>query len=256
MGILDSIIVTKPRAPRITLYGDPGIGKTTLASKFPDALFLLTEDAECAGITATPVLTRFVDVWKAIKELLEAPDLHYKTIVLDSISKLDNLVITHIMENEPVGKNGEKPSTIKSACGGYGAGYDKAQMMHRALKMQMDGFKDKGIAVIYIAHLATATHRAPDKEDYDYYTITMNHDKSRAVYVDDVDMVGFCKLQSFTKETDSGRNIIVSSDNHVLITGISDGHVSKSRYAMPTELPMDFDQIAKYIPFYNLGAQE
>jgi putative protein kinase ArgK-like GTPase of G3E family len=41
MSILDNIITTKPGAPRITVYGKPGIGKSTLASQFPEPLFRL-----------------------------------------------------------------------------------------------------------------------------------------------------------------------------------------------------------------------
>ena len=34
---------TVPRAQKVVLYGVEGIGKTTLASKMPDALFIDTE---------------------------------------------------------------------------------------------------------------------------------------------------------------------------------------------------------------------
>ncbi len=251
MSILDSVITTKPGAPRVTLYGKPGVGKSTLASKFPAPLFVLTEDNELPGIQALEVAQTFTDIWKNIKALLAEKDLPFKTIVIDSISKLDHLIVEHILENEPVGKNGQKASTLTSACGGYGAGYMKAASIHAAFKGLMDKFKERDICVVYVAHLGVIKHKAPDQEDFDIYSVVMNHEKSRAVYIDDVDGVFFCRLKSFVSETESGRSLVRSSGDRVIMAGVSDGHVSKNRFNMPNELPMSFDELAKHIPFFN-----
>lgn len=250
MSILDSIVTTKAGAPRVTVYGNPGIGKSTLASQFPRPLFLLTEDNELPGIKAIPV-DSFVSIWDTIKGLLKCEEFPFDTIVIDSISKLDALVVEYILDKEPVGKNGSKPSTLTAACGGYGAGYMRAESLHRALKSLLDKFKERGIAVVYIAHMAHGTVKPPDNEDYTNYTIVMNHDKSRHVYIDDVDCVLFCKLKSYTSQLDSGRTMVKSTDERIIVTGINDSFVSKNRFAMPSEIPMSYDAIAKYIPFYN-----
>ena len=250
MSILDKIGTTKPGAPRLTIYGKPGIGKSTFAAQFPEPLFLLTEDCELPGIQALPVATNFGEVWENVKQLLALDELPFQTLVIDSISKLDTLVIERILEQEETTKSGKKATTLAAAGGGYGAGYAKAQRIHRAFKTQMDKFKERGITVVYVSHLCVTKHKSPDAEDYDMYSIIMNHDKSREVYIDDVDAVLFCKIQSYVKETESGRNLIVSSDQRVIVSGISDGHVSKNRYGMPSEIPMSFTELAKYIPFY------
>ena len=84
MSILERIAVSVPEAPRITIYGKPGIGKTTLASQFPEPLFLLTEknglvDSNCLG-----VYKDYAAIWKDVEELLTLETLPFKTLVIDS----------------------------------------------------------------------------------------------------------------------------------------------------------------------------
>ena len=251
MTILDSIITTTAGAPRITIFGKPGIGKSTLAAAFPSPLFILTEDNELPGVKALPIAHSFAEVWKNIKALLALDELPFKTIVIDSVSKLDTLIVEHILDNEPIGKGGAKPSTLTAACGGYGAGYLRAASIHSALKSLMDKFKERGVCVVYVAHLGVTKHKAPDNEDYDVYSIIMNHEKSRSVYVDDVDAVLFCRLKSFTSETDSGRTLVRSTSDRVIMAGVSDGHVSKNRFNMPNEIKMSFEALAEYVPFFQ-----
>lgn len=248
MSILDSIITTEPKAPRITLYGKPGIGKSTFASKFPKPLFLLTEDPSLTNIKALPLATSFNQFWQNVKELLALEKLPFETLVIDSVSKLDSLIVKYIIE-EDTSKN--KALTLGAACGGYGKGYERAQSVHRAIKSQLDKFSERGIGVVYISHLAITKYKAPDSDDYDIYSIVMNHDKSREVYIDDVDAVLFGRLQSFSQELTSGRTIVQSTENRILISGVNDSNVAKNRFAMPVQIPMEFEELAKYIPFYN-----
>ncbi len=83
----------------------------------------------------------------------------------------------------------------------------------------------------------------------------MHHESSRQPYIDDVDAVLFCKLKSYTSENESGRIIVKSTEERIIVTGISDAHVSKNRFAMPNEIPMKFEEITKYIPYYNLETE-
>lgn len=249
-NILNFIRKSVPVAPRITIYGTPGIGKSTLASQFPSPLFFLTEECSINNIDYIGVVKSYDKFVEGITKLAAIDEPPFKTLIIDSISKLDALIVNEILRGEKLTKNG-KPPSLNSACGGYGAGFQAAQQEHRYIKSILDNFQKKGVTVIYIGHLTTTKYKAPDLDDYDRYTIVMNHDKSREVYIDDVDAVFFCKLKSFVSSTDSGRSLISSTDDRIILSSVSDAHISKNRFDMPMEMEMNFDSIKEYIPFYQ-----
>jgi hypothetical protein len=211
------------------------------------------------NIQAIPKANSFSEFWNNTKELLKLEELPFETIVVDSVSKLDALVVKHILDEEPINiaaaGNGQKPkiTTLGASSGGYGKGYERAQSLHRALTAQLDKFIERGVGIVFISHLAITKYKAPDNDDYDVYSIVMNHDKSREVYIDDVDAVLFGRLYSGTTTLDSGRTIIKSTDKRILVSNVNDVNVAKNRFSMPNEIPMDFEELKKYIPFYNQG---
>lgn len=91
MGILDQVTkgpVAKKR--RTLLVGPSGIGKTTWAAGWPDAIIVATEDgSQDLDVSRTPVLTKTRDVVSAIREVIESS---YGTLVIDSIDWLEALI--------------------------------------------------------------------------------------------------------------------------------------------------------------------
>ena len=251
MSIFDKIKVTGVMAPRVTLYGAPGIGKSTLASQFPEPLFITTEQTGLVGVTALAPPKSFTELWENTVALLKEENLPFKTIVVDSISKLDAIVIRHILDQEKTRKDGTKATTLATAGGGFGAGFQAVEQIHRSFKSLLDRFQDRGVTVVYIGHLASIKHKAPDMDDFDKYSIVMSCERAKQPYIDDVDLVGFCKLQSYVSETESGRNLVNSTGTRVLVTTASDGNVSKNRFGISKDIPMSFDELAKRIPFFN-----
>lgn len=251
MDILKKIQVTGHKAPRITIYGQPGIGKSTLAKDFPEPLFLLTEESGLSHINAISPVKSFGEMWDNVKSLLELENPPFKTVIIDSISKLDHLIVEHILSKEVQPKDAKKAVSLATACGGYGAGYQAALQLHRAFKNLMDKFQVKGIGVVYIGHLTAVKYKAPDADDYDKYSIVMTSEKCKEPYIDDVDCVLFCRMNSVFTDTESGRNIVKSLNERIVLPSVSDGHISKNRFNMPDKLSMTFEDIKKYIPFYN-----
>lgn len=254
MSVLDRIKTVVSEAPRITIYGKQGIGKSTLGGQFPDPLFLLTEKNALVGCKSLGLFKTYEDLWNEVDELLKLETFPFKTLVLDSVSALDELVKNRTLEKSPlIGKDKRAPETLAEAWGGYGAGFEKAAALHRALKHKLDKFQDKGVTVVYIAHLEVKNYKSPEEEDYNILSIRMNADKSRVVYIDDVDAVLYCKEQAFVSQTESKRNIVRGTGKHVISAYSSEVHVSKNRFAMSKDIDMSFDALSKHIPFFMVS---
>src|SRR6188472_386951 len=83
---------TATEPPRILLYGPEKAGKTTLASEFPNPVFLQIEDGTGSlELDTFGKLTSYADVVDAITALM-TEEHSFKTVVLDSVSALQPLV--------------------------------------------------------------------------------------------------------------------------------------------------------------------
>ena len=81
------------RARRTVLYGTHGIGKSTWASEWPNAVIVQTEDG-CADLDVAkfPLCETLTDCWGAIMELGGEEDHGFQTVVVDSADWLEQLI--------------------------------------------------------------------------------------------------------------------------------------------------------------------
>ncbi len=85
----------------ILLYGAKKIGKTSLASRFPDAYFLALEP----GTKALEVYTSTVTGWRELEgyvNLLEEEEHGYKTVVVDTVDLMYEYAFRHICDKEMI----------------------------------------------------------------------------------------------------------------------------------------------------------
>lgn len=237
MSALDSI--GKPAdAPIIcTISGDAGTGKTRLAATFPKPIFIRAEDGlqsvpQEDRPDAFPVLSDQQQVWDQIKALLQE-EHDYKTLVIDSVTQLDTLFIQHILASDP-----KKPASMAQAMGGYGAGFQVLSGMHARIRKAAGMLREnKGMHVVFIAHSETSTIELPDQDPYTRYDIRL-HKKSVQHYVDNVDLVGFMKLETFTTG-DGDRKKAISDGTRIMTCYTTAAHVSKNRFGIKQDLHVD-----------------
>ena len=240
---IDLKTLSKPSGQRpiiCTLFGEGGMGKTTLAAMFPNPVFIRTEDgtASLAGndnVSLFPLATSTQDVLDAIEALATQKHDH-KTLVIDSITQLGTLIEAEIVANDP------KAKSINQAGGGYGAGYSAAAEKHRQIRDWAGSLAyEKGLNIVFIGHADTEMLDLPDMDAFARYTVRM-HRKSLPHYTDNVDLVGLIRLKTFVRGGDGDKKRAISTGEREIICHPQASSVTKNRFNVSEPLAFTFDR--------------
>lgn len=238
---IDLSQLSKPSGQRpiiVTLFGEGGMGKTTLAAMFPKPVIIRTEDGTTSligneNVSMFPLAQSSQDVLDAI-EALATQDHDHKTLVLDSITQLATMI-----EGEIVAADA-KAKSINQAGGGYGAGYSTAADRHRLIRDWAGALAyEKGMNVVFIGHADTETMDLPDFDPYTRYSVRL-HKKSLPHYTDNVDAVCMIRLKTFTRG-DGDKKRAISSGEREIICYPQASSVTKNRFNITEPLPFTFE---------------
>lgn len=236
---LANIEKPKDRSVICTICGDAGMGKSTLAATFPKPIFIRAEDGLQAipidrRPDAFPVISTVDNLWDQLQALIKEKH-DYKTVVIDSVTALERLFMQHIIESDP-----KKPNALNQALGGYGNGAQAVASLHHRVRKACGILNANGMHVVFVAHAETETLELPDQDPYSRYTLRLGK-KSLAPYVDDCDVVGFLKLQTFVKG-EEGKKKAISTGQRVLVTYATPANVSKNRYGITEDLQVSKEE--------------
>ena len=236
MSYLDKVSKPKDRPIICTIFGEAGLGKTSLAATFPNPIFIRAEDglqaiAEDQRPDAFPVLENSEELWKQMAALINE-EHDYKTVVIDSVTALERMFVQSVIEDDP-----KKPKSINQAMGGYGAGLAAVGQLHQRVRKAAGMLVDRGCNVVFVGHADTETIELPDSDPYTRYSLRLGK-KSIAPYSDDVDAVGFIKLQTFTMG-DGERKKAISDGSRVLVLYSTANNLSKNRFGITEDLPVE-----------------
>lgn len=248
-------LVKKPadKPAIITVAGEAGLGKTTFAASFPKPIFMQAEEGlqsipSDGRPDAFPPYRGVEDVentWKDLAALIQE-DHEYKTLVIDSVTSLEELFIEHVVASDPRGAK-----NIAQAAGGYGAGFRMVASMHQRIRKAAGILRDrKGMHVVFIAHTETENIDPPDGTPYSRLSLRLNK-RSRQPYIDNVDAVALITLETYRKTSDGERpDKAISDGTRVMKLTSSAAHVSKNRYGITEDLILTpgINPLAQYIP--------
>lgn len=233
----------------ITICGTPGTGKTSLACTFPGPLYLIQTQGERTPRDLPrgqrPVSIGETDSVKKLWDQLLAltmEDHPYKTVIIDSVTGLEQLFGEDILRQDP------KAKSVQTAMGGYGAGRDAIAVMHGRVRKAAEVLRRKGIHVVFIAHSDVVRIDPPDAEGYTQYSLRL-HSKSMAHYVDSVDVVGFVKQATVVVGKDGESKRAVATGERVLVTYLTPVAVTKNRVGIEEDIPLvrGVNPFAKYM---------
>ena len=253
MSILSTITKPADRSVIATITGDAGTGKTSLAATFPKPVFIRVEDGlqaipEATRPDALPVVTKVEQLWEQLTALIKEKH-DYKTVVIDSVTQLETLFSEYVIETDP-----KKPKSLAQANGGYGAGFGAVSAMHGRVRKAAKALNEmRGLNVVFIAHSDVTTIELPDEDPYSRYELRL-HKKSVPHYVDNVDLVAYLKLETFTTG-DGDRKKAMSTGNRVAICYTAAAQVTKNRFGIsePIDVELGKNPFVNYIPTLKEG---
>ena len=233
-------------APRILLYSDAGVGKTTLAANAPAPIFLSTEDGlGKLEVDAFPLLTSYSQVIEALAALYHE-EHSFKTVVIDSLDHLEPLIWEQVCSDHNM-------NSIEDF--GYGKGYVEALNHWRTLLSWLNALRTtRGIAIILIAHAEIKRFESPEVDSYDRYQIKL-HKRASELVQESMDCVLFANYKTVVNKEDAGfgkkKTRGVATGQRVLYTEARPAFVAKNRYSLPSELPMSWEAFSQALNATN-----
>lgn len=225
------------RAPKVVVYGGPKVGKSTLGSQIPGAVFIDIEGGLDALDVARIQAKSYADVM-AILTALAGEEHDHGAVVLDSLDWMETLLWQAVCEKHNV-------ASIELVGGGYGKGYLEAAKLWAAFFQSLDYLRnERGMAILLIAHDFVTKMQPPDGEPYNYAELKL-HNRAAALVKEWSDCIAYATEKTVTRKDDLGFNKkhvrAVGSNHRVLIVGKNPAYVTGNRYGMKDEVPLDWE---------------
>lgn len=235
-GLLSNIRRGKSQGPwKILIYGQPGIGKSTLASYSPAPFFIDLENGlKELDIAATPEpVTSYDEMLDWLRDLTSSRE--FKTVVIDTIDVIERWLAQRAVKaynSNPANKT--KVQSINE----IGWGKDGAYIADE-WKGMLDVFEAmnrKGKNVLLVGHQKVEKFSNPMDLDYEYFTYNI-HKKALDYVTGKLDAVLYCRREQLVK--DDGKGKAVATARRFIYTEQGASYIAKNRWKLPAEVPMD-----------------
>ena len=198
-------------APKVLIYGQSGVGKSTLASKFKKPVFLDLEGGlNYLEVDRTPQIVSLDKFYKYLAELYQTAESGkrvYDTIVIDSTDWL----VRKVVEKAAGIDKAHLEETLNKSNGGYGNGAQVlANHIRTKLLPMLVILNKQGYGICLIAHAERKT--LVDEEGFNTDRIAPKIDeKTMHVFVEWADSVFYLK-----RGTDGERTLVLDGDDNIL----------------------------------------
>ena len=218
----------QPSPVAAVIHGVEGIGKTTLASQFPNPLILDTEDGSKRIDCARVRITKWLELISAVLDLGGDPQ-GFKTIVIDSIDWAEGLLRSHLET-----KLGKPVDELP-----YGRGFGVLSEAFQQLIKASDGLIAKGLNVVFVGHSEVKRCTPPDMDEgYDRYEIKLSK-KVAPIVKEWADLILFTNYKTRLIEGADGRKKGRGGKERVMYAERTAAWDAKNRFGLPAEMPMD-----------------
>ena len=230
----------KPLPPRIVLYGEPKIGKSTFCSQIPNAIFLDVE-AGTGGLNVLRVEREMLSTWPDICAVLDGlliQEHSLQAVVIDSADFLEKVLETQATLEH---------STTSFAKIDYGKGYVSLANMWLTITQKLDALRERrGMAIVIIAHELVKKVNEPGSDSYDRFILALA-EKSTKIIEAWADAILFAKVEVYTSKKKEGfkDKVTAVEGDRVLLTRNAPHHLAGNRYNLPEVIPFTWEAFSE-----------
>lgn len=222
------------RAIRTVIYGPEGIGKSTLASQFPDVVFVDFEHGTDSMDVARFDTPESFDGVLTLLSSIAQEDV-CKTVVLDTADKLEQLISRHVCL---------KYETRSIEDAGYGKGYTYLAEAWIELMKVCDNIIDSGKNIVFVAHAQMRKFEQPDEMGaYDRWELKLSK-KTSPLLKEWSDMLLFCNYKTNVVTDEKTKSKKAVGGKRVMYSTHNPCWDAKNRFNFPDSMEMSFSEIA------------
>lgn len=234
---VNMIQVTKGKvetAKKVVIYGPEGIGKSTLASNFPNPVFIDTEGSTKAlDVARYPEVKNWMDIKAFVEDTINTRQ--FSTIVIDTADWAERFCIRSVCAKQKVTGIEDIP---------YGKGYTYVMEEFASLLDLCNKAIAAGINVIFTAHAQMRKFEQPDEMgSYDRWEMKLSK-KSAPLLKEWADMVLFCNYKTQVMTDSKTQSKKAFGGKRVMYASHHPCWDAKNRYNLPDQMDMEFAQIA------------
>ncbi|MBR6280016.1 MAG: ATP-binding protein [Bacteroidales bacterium] len=218
-------------APKVVIYGPEGIGKSTLASKFPSPLFIDLErgtsrlDVSRVELGENPA---FMQIGAVFAELQKDPQ-GFRTVVIDTADYMEQMATKAVCDEN--NKKGIEDF-------GYGKGYTYLKERLGEFLEKVNRFQAKtGMAVVFIAHAVQRKFELPENTGgYAHYELKLSK-QAAPLFKEWSDFLLFIRYDVTTSTVDG--KVKATGGSRVVCTNHTPYWDAKSRAELPDKFTLD-----------------
>jgi hypothetical protein len=225
-------------AQKVLIYGPEGVGKSTLASKFPRPLFIDTE-----GSTKHLDVTRTIapTSWAMLREQVLWVKTHtddFRTLVIDTADWAEKLCIQYVCDT----KDGGGKSGLEDF--GYGKGYTYLAEEFGRLLNALSEIIEAGIHVVFTAHAAIKQTELPEETGkYEFWTLKLER-KTAPLLKEWADLILFANYRTIVEQDPKTKTNKARGGQRYMYSTHRTTWDAKNRHDLPEEMTMDYANIA------------
>lgn len=180
---MEIITIMPNRAGIYLIYGEPKIGKSSLAASYGygDIVFIQTENPEVIA-KSFPLTRSYNDILSQLNSLCRESH-QFKALAFDSLSAAQEIIHMHVLK-----ENGLEEINAPHS---FGYGYSKAHECWEEIARRVKFLSQyKGMDVILLGHTKVSRFEDPERDSYNKHDVDLR-DKTQELFYRMVSCIGF-----------------------------------------------------------------